>query len=86
MDAAATERTVRRCESVFQLLPETPDIFPEWKRLVVAHQVSGVKVHDARLVAAMNVHAVPRIITFDVDDFKRYSIEVIHPANTGWCD
>jgi hypothetical protein len=40
-------------------------------------------VHDARLVAAMNVHAVPRIVTFDVDDFKRYPIEVIHPANAG---
>jgi predicted nucleic acid-binding protein len=83
MNTTAVERTVLRCESFFQLLPESADIFPEWKRLVTVHQVTGVKVHDARLVAAMNVHAVPRIVTFDVVDFKRYPIEVIHPANAG---
>jgi hypothetical protein len=33
--------------------------------------VLGVKVHDARLVAAMNVHGVGRILTFDVDDFAK---------------
>jgi predicted nucleic acid-binding protein len=83
MTTTATERTVLRYESFLRLLPETSDIFPEWKRLVSAHQVSGVKVHDARLVAAMNVHAVPTIVTFDTEDFKRYPIEVIHPANAG---
>lgn len=54
---------------------------PEWRRLVVQHNVPGVKVHDARLVAAMNVHNVPRILTFNAGDFLRYGIEVIEPQS-----
>lgn len=45
------------------------------------HNVPGVKVHDARLVAAMNVHNVPRILTFNAGDFLRYGIEVIEPQS-----
>jgi len=42
--------------------------------------VSGIQVHDARIVAAMLVHQVQAILTFDLDDFKRYpGIVVIHP-------
>ena len=45
-------------------------------------RVSGQKVHDARLVAAMNVHDVKTILTFDVDDFSRYRfIRVLHPED-----
>jgi predicted nucleic acid-binding protein len=44
--------------------------------------LAGVHVHDARLVAAMNVHAITSILTFDVDDFKRYpGIRVLHPQD-----
>jgi len=42
----------------FSVLPDTADVFAEWERLVIQHQVSGKKVHDARLVASMNVHGV----------------------------
>ena len=68
--------------NIFRLLPETPELFQEWKHLVSLHQVSGLKVHDARLVAAMNVHRIPSVITFDIDDFKRYpGITVLHPQS-----
>ena len=64
----------------FPVIPETPAIFPEWKRLVTLHRVSGLQVHDARIVAAMNVHRVKHILTFDAGDFKRYpGIQVFHP-------
>jgi predicted nucleic acid-binding protein len=59
---------------------ESPEVYQEWKRLVVANNVSGVQVHDARLVAAMSVHAIKRILTFNVDDFARYTdVEIIKP-------
>jgi len=51
---------------------ETPDIHQEWQRPVVEHRVSVKKAHDTRLVAAMSVHGVKRILTFNVDDFRRY--------------
>lgn len=62
------------------LLPDTPAIYETWKRLVVEHGVSGSKVFDARLVAAMKVHGVDRILTFNIGDFMRYGIDVMHPS------
>jgi predicted nucleic acid-binding protein len=73
---------VKKIESLLTFLPDTPAVYAEWKRLVVDHGVSGVKVHDARLVAMMKTHGVHRILTFNTADFKRYpGIEVIHPAS-----
>jgi predicted nucleic acid-binding protein len=67
-------------ERVFVLLPDHPAIYDHWKRLVVTHGVIGNRVYDARLVAAMTVHGVGRILTFNTGDFTRYGIEVIHPS------
>ena len=39
----------------FPILHDTPEIYHEWKRLVVEYHVSGKKAHDTRVVAAMNV-------------------------------
>jgi len=70
-----------RLQALFSLLPDTPAILPEWQRLVVAHQVSGKNAHDARLVAAMIVHGLTHILTFNIQDFTRYpGITVLDPA------
>jgi hypothetical protein len=44
---------------------------------VLMFRVSGVQVHDARLVAAMKIHRVSHILTFNTDDFVRYAPEGI---------
>ncbi len=74
-------REVEKIERILILLPDSPSAYAEWKRLVVKHSVLGAKVHDARLVAAMNVHRIGRILTFNVDDFTRYGVEVLRPAS-----
>ena len=67
---------------LFSLLPEQGAIFEEWERLVTTHRVSGRNVHDTRLVAAMKLHGLKRILTFNVADFTRYpDIEVIQPQS-----
>jgi predicted nucleic acid-binding protein len=72
----------REVEAGFTLLPDTPDIHFEWRRLLVAHSISGVQVHDARLAAAMHFHGVNRILTFNTRDFVRFTdIEAVHPAD-----
>ncbi|MGE4045275.1 MAG: type II toxin-antitoxin system VapC family toxin [Acetobacteraceae bacterium] len=71
---------IGKIERVLMLLPDAPAMYGEWKRLVVQHNVLGSKVHDTRLVAAMNVHGVRRILTFNTADFARYEIEALHPA------
>ncbi len=69
-------------ESTFELIPDNERVHAEWRRLVVAHSVAGVQVHDARLVAAMLVHGVPHLLTLNDRDFARYSgISVVHPRN-----
>jgi predicted nucleic acid-binding protein len=78
--AAVTLTEVEKIEAAFELLPDTPPIYVEWKGLVVRHGVVGAKVHDARLVAAMNVHGVRRLLTLNASDFTRYGIEVVQPA------
>ena len=46
----------------------------------MAHGISGIQVYDTRLVAAMQVHGVPRILTFNDRDFARYDgVDAVHP-------
>jgi predicted nucleic acid-binding protein len=62
--------------------PLIPAVYAEWKRIVVEHRVSGVKVHYARLIATMKTHGVSRLLTFEMGDFTRYTrIEAMHPKN-----
>ena len=68
---------LRLVESLFPLLEDTAAIYPEWRRLVVTFSVSGVQVHDARLVATMKQYAVTHILTLNTADFIRYSTEGI---------
>jgi predicted nucleic acid-binding protein len=71
-----------RMKHFFIVLPDVAEILTEWERLVIQHQVTGKKTHDARLVAAMNVHGVLHILTFNGVDFSRYSgITVIDPRS-----
>jgi predicted nucleic acid-binding protein len=74
------EVRARDIEDAFLLLPDSLAVHQEWRRLPRDYRVSGVQVHDARLVAAMHVHGVSRILTFNVRDFDRYKdVEAIHP-------
>lgn len=68
-----TARQVNSFKSVFTLLPDSGDIFSEWERLVQQHKVLGKQVYDARIVAAMTVHNVTHLLTFNTADFKRFS-------------
>ena len=43
----------------------------------MTYGVSGVQVHDARLVAAIISHGATHILTFDTVDFARYAPEGI---------
>ena len=69
-------------EEKLRLLPDSLAVHEEWRSLLVTHAVSGVQVHDARLVAAMHVYGVKHILTFNGKDFARYTdIEVVHPGS-----
>src|SRR5271156_4498689 len=72
---------VGNIEKLLTFLPDIPAIYGVWKQIVAAHKVQGVKVYDARLVAIMSVYEVQRLLTFNADDFERFSkIRAIHPS------
>jgi predicted nucleic acid-binding protein len=77
----ATAAELVKLRAQFTILDDIPDILPEWERLVVAHSVLGKNAHDARLVAAMLVHGVTHLLTFNDGDFRRFpGITVLTPA------
>jgi predicted nucleic acid-binding protein len=81
LTAAEAAAEVARILGLFTLLPETPAVFPEWQRLVTTHAVIGKNGHDAHLVAAMAVHGVTHLLTFNVKDYTRFpGIAVLDPA------
>lgn len=82
LSVGETQRRLRFLERHLTFLPDTDDVRLQWRHLVIAYQVQGVKVHDTRLVASMITHQVSSILTFNVGDFQRYSgITVAHPQD-----
>jgi predicted nucleic acid-binding protein len=79
---AECNESLRQIEDIFTVAPSSQTIYYTWRSLVINYEVSGVKVHDAHLVAVMLVHGVERILTFNDQDFRRYEpagIQPIHP-------
>lgn len=78
LTSAGVAIELTRIKSMFELLPDTPAIYTVWESLVIQHQVYGKTAHDARLVAAMHVHGLTAILTYDQAGFSRYpGIEVV---------
>jgi predicted nucleic acid-binding protein len=82
LSPAETDRAARMIERLFTLLPDSPAVHTEWRRIVTAHAIVGVHVHDARLVAGMYVHGITHVLTLNPQDFARYpGITVVHPSS-----
>jgi predicted nucleic acid-binding protein len=69
-------------KTALELLSDTDSIFKEWLRLVVQHQVIGKQVYDARIAAAMSMHNLTHLLTFNDGDFKRFTENtVVNPQS-----
>jgi hypothetical protein len=77
-------RDLSRLQKLFTLLRDERSVFDRWEALVDQHQVIGKGAHGARLVAAMNRHALSHLLTFNVVDFKRYpTIQLLDAQELG---
>ena len=75
-----TDRKARLVEKHFNFLPDSAATHGEWRRLIVAHSVEGVQVYDARIAASARVHGISHVLTFNTNNFKRFSgITVLAP-------
>ena len=76
-----TYRRLRLVERIAQVIPDHPDEYLRWRTIVVEHRVSGVQVHDARLVAFMEAQGITHLVTLNAADFRRYTnVVIIEPA------
>ena len=73
LSVAIVERRVVLLEKLFVILPFSDRAYQEWRRIVVTHQIMGVAVHDARLVATMTSAGITRLLTLNEVDFRRFS-------------
>ena len=60
-------------KQLFAIKASNPSILTVWEDLVIKYQVKGKQGHDTRLVAAMITHEISHILTFNVEDFTRFS-------------
>lgn len=72
LSADRAKRRVAIIERVCEIVSEDSVSYVQWKRLVDEYGVSGVSVHDARLVAVMLRLSVNQILTLNERHFKRY--------------
>jgi hypothetical protein len=78
---AECDATLAGFAVTFPLLDDVPGICAEWQHLVTAGACQGKVAHDARYVAAMHIHSVPHLLTFNVADFTRFAgITILDPA------
>jgi predicted nucleic acid-binding protein len=68
-------------ETPFHVAEEGPGVTRHFADLILSHDFGGRQVHDANIVAAMQAYAIARLLTFNVDDFKRFEdiIQVVEP-------
>lgn len=72
---------LERVQTQFPMLEDTPAILVHWIALVTTYQVTGRRVHDARLVAVMVAHGISHLLTFNRDDFRQFrEIVTVEPG------
>ena len=77
---AETDERAALIEAKFSFAADSEATHQEWRRIGVAANVSGIQVHDARLVAAMRVHGIANLLTLNAKDFRRFGdITVLSP-------
>jgi predicted nucleic acid-binding protein len=74
------ERRLRLVERFCLVISEDLASYEIWKSLLTKFGVSGVAVHDARLVATMIAHQIETIVTLNERDFRRYEPAGVLPV------
>jgi predicted nucleic acid-binding protein len=80
LSSADARKQLEDLEALFMLKADSEATYTEWKNLVEQNSVKGKVGHDARIVAAMNVHEITHLLTLNPKDFKRFQgIIVVTP-------
>ena len=64
---------VRHFDGRFHVAEDGPDVTSHLLTLLAQIPVGGRQIHDANIVATMQAHGIPRLLTHNTDDFARYA-------------
>ena len=64
---------IRFFQSYFQVAEENSQITEVLLTLIERFNVGGNQVHDANIIATMQVYGIRNLITHNISDFKRFS-------------
>ena len=67
-----TDACAHLIESKLHLASDSESVHFEWRKIVVEQQVSGLQVHDARIVATLRANGIDQLLTLNAKDFRRY--------------
>jgi len=80
-DAArsAALHNIAKFLEAFTLLDENHETVYRLQTILENSAVGGKQIHDANIVAVMQAHGVKRLLTHNIDDFKKYAqwIEIL---------
>lgn len=80
MSPERTEKRLAFIERICEVVTEDDHSYRVWKGLLTTYSVTGVAVHDARLVSVMLSHGILTVVTLNERDFRRYNgISVVTP-------
>jgi predicted nucleic acid-binding protein len=76
---SAALHNVRKFVEAFSLLDENSESVARLQTIMENFDVGGKQIHDANIVAVMLVHGVKRLLTYNLDDFKKFDhwIEIL---------
>lgn len=74
--AAAIQRRLAVLHRGVKVADETEPVAMKLFDLLHRYAVGGKQVHDANIVATMLVHGIPRLLTANPGDFRRYEPEI----------
>lgn len=78
---ATADAELASLERLFPVLDDPPGLYAGWRQSVVTHGCRGKPAHDARYVAAMQLHGLTHLLTFNTPDFARFpNVTALDPA------
>ncbi len=77
MEPAAAIHNVDALLTRMHVLPENAEVARNLVALVRTHSISGKRIHDANVLAAMSTHGVQNLITANLDDYEGMAAAVL---------
>lgn len=71
------DRQVTAIHSLFRVADETYEVTAQLMALLRTYATRGKQIHDANIVATMLAFGIDTLLTFNLDDFRRFEDRIL---------